>query len=277
MNYQKIYDEIIIKAQSQVRTKNADYYESHHIVPSSLGGQNTKDNLVLLTAREHFVCHWLLYKMTSGVDKNKMAHAWFSMSRISDGQKREKISSRKYEYAKQAHAKSVSERTKGVPYSKEIKRRRDESNVGQKISKSLKGKNKGKSYEEIYGSETAEKLKEKRRKSKIGYTHNEETRKKISESRMGQSSWNKGKTFSEETCKRISEARKGKSNNKLKYTVITPLNEHIDIDESVGLRKWLEDTYNEKICTSIKTSLKIGEPVQRGKWKGYSFYAESRK
>lgn len=328
MNYQKIYNEIITKAQSQVRTKDVDYYENHHIIPSSLGGKDTNNNIVLLTAREHFICHWLLYKMTSGVDKNKMAHAWYSMCRRSDGQKREKITSRKYEYARRSHAEAAKFFHKNRKLSeKELHRRKHNNprarrvifrdvcftcvrnaarhfNVqpsiirkveseelpyqylydldfrqkynGSRISKSLKGKNKGKTYEEMYGIETAEKLKEERRKARTGYKLREETRKKISESRMGKSSWNKGKTFSKETCKRISEARKGKSNNKLKYTVITPSNEHIDIDESVGLRKWLKDTYDEKICTSIKTSLKIGESVQRGKWKGYTFYAEPR-
>ena len=48
------------------------YTESHHIVPRSLGGSDEPDNLVNLTAREHFVCHWLLVKMTTGQDHHKM-------------------------------------------------------------------------------------------------------------------------------------------------------------------------------------------------------------
>lgn len=41
------------------------YIERHHVLPKSfkLGGEKDKKNLVLLTAREHFVCHWLLTKM----------------------------------------------------------------------------------------------------------------------------------------------------------------------------------------------------------------------
>lgn len=31
------------------------YSEKHHIIPKSLGGNNKKENLVSLTAREHFV------------------------------------------------------------------------------------------------------------------------------------------------------------------------------------------------------------------------------
>lgn len=46
------------------RTKDkSNYYESHHILPRSLGGGNEKSNLVLLTAREHFIAHKLLVKV----------------------------------------------------------------------------------------------------------------------------------------------------------------------------------------------------------------------
>ena len=46
------------------RTKDkSNYYESHHILPRSLGGCNEKSNLVLLTAREHFIAHKLLVKV----------------------------------------------------------------------------------------------------------------------------------------------------------------------------------------------------------------------
>lgn len=36
------------------------YSERHHIIPKCLGGTNDKDNLVRLTAEEHFVAHKLL-------------------------------------------------------------------------------------------------------------------------------------------------------------------------------------------------------------------------
>jgi hypothetical protein len=39
------------------------YTEKHHIIPKSLGGSNKKENLVNLTAREHFVCHRLLMRL----------------------------------------------------------------------------------------------------------------------------------------------------------------------------------------------------------------------
>ena len=61
MDYKKIYDSIIAKAKSENRKKNKGvYYELHHILPKCLKGGEEKENKVLLTAREHYVCHKLL-------------------------------------------------------------------------------------------------------------------------------------------------------------------------------------------------------------------------
>ena len=74
--YRRWYYEIIKHAQSLNRIKSkSTYYEQHHIIPKSANGTNSKDNLVLLTPREHFICHWLLIKFTSGNVKIKMMYA----------------------------------------------------------------------------------------------------------------------------------------------------------------------------------------------------------
>lgn len=46
---------------------NDAYVEIHHILPKSIFPEYSKDpdNLVKLTAREHFICHWLLTKIIS--------------------------------------------------------------------------------------------------------------------------------------------------------------------------------------------------------------------
>lgn len=36
--------------------------EKHHIMPRSFGGDNSKDNLIKLSTREHFIAHYLIYK-----------------------------------------------------------------------------------------------------------------------------------------------------------------------------------------------------------------------
>ena len=76
MNYVKHYAMLIEKARG--RPTPAGYLESHHVVPRSMGGDDSAGNLVSLTAREHFVAHWLLFL----IHRNRsMAVAWGRMSR----------------------------------------------------------------------------------------------------------------------------------------------------------------------------------------------------
>lgn len=65
MNHSKVYFDIIDRAKHRGldKTKYDNYHEIHHIIPKCMGGSNDKDNLVMLTAKEHFVCHLLLEKM----------------------------------------------------------------------------------------------------------------------------------------------------------------------------------------------------------------------
>lgn len=60
--YTKTYEAIIAKAR--LRHVQTGYTEKHHVIPKSLGGGNGY-NLVRLTVREHFICHWLLIRMIS--------------------------------------------------------------------------------------------------------------------------------------------------------------------------------------------------------------------
>lgn len=60
MNYQNIYESLIAKRQKNPAT---GYTERHHILPKSLGGSDDPSNLVVLTGREHWVAHLLLYKI----------------------------------------------------------------------------------------------------------------------------------------------------------------------------------------------------------------------
>lgn len=75
--YTRWYYSIIDRAKS--RPKNNGYVERHHIIPKSLGGSNNKENIVSLTAREHFLVHLLLVRMCNNQnDRAKMVHAaWF--------------------------------------------------------------------------------------------------------------------------------------------------------------------------------------------------------
>ena len=69
MNYQRIYNNLISYRQNNPAT---GYTEKHHIVMKSMGGSNDPSNLVVLTGREHWIAHLLLYKIHKN---NKTVHA----------------------------------------------------------------------------------------------------------------------------------------------------------------------------------------------------------
>ena len=92
--YTKWYNRIITVAQN--RTIDG-YVERHHIIPKSLGGNNSKNNIVRLTAREHFICHLLLIRMLSAPDVYKMVSAVWRMANNRKGGNKYKVTSRCYE------------------------------------------------------------------------------------------------------------------------------------------------------------------------------------
>lgn len=73
--YLKWYFSIIENAKNQSRTKKTKYFESHHIIPRSLGGDDLPNNRVLLTAREHYVVHMLLVRFVNKKFVYKMISA----------------------------------------------------------------------------------------------------------------------------------------------------------------------------------------------------------
>lgn len=92
--YTVVYFKIIDRARSEDRKKKqGTYYERHHILPRSAGGSNSKDNLVLLTAKEHLVCHFLLTRMFEGTFlQSKMKHALSCMANLNGYAQRRQIS-----------------------------------------------------------------------------------------------------------------------------------------------------------------------------------------
>lgn len=103
MNYEKLYYTICLKAKFEKRRKKqGTYYEEHHIVPESMGGLDTKDNMVLLTGREHILCHYLLIKfVTKEPYRSKLVHALDAMNhQEAPNQQRYKLKSKMYERVK---------------------------------------------------------------------------------------------------------------------------------------------------------------------------------
>lgn len=94
MQYKNVYDKIITRAKNRLLD---EYSEKHHIIPRCLGGSDNKENIVLLTYREHFLCHKLLCKMYPG--NLKLIYAISFMIYGSKTQKRI-INNKDFEYVK---------------------------------------------------------------------------------------------------------------------------------------------------------------------------------
>ena len=119
--YTKCYYSIIHRAKSRDLSVET-YTEKHHIIPRSLGGNNDPENLVKLTAREHFICHLLLPKMLTGVSKRNMTFAiWSMLNRDHSKQRsRHKVNSHTYQRLKSQIAKAISESNSGRKRTKEF-------------------------------------------------------------------------------------------------------------------------------------------------------------
>jgi len=106
------YVKLVIKVKKENRNKIKNLHHSHHILPRSFGGPNTKENLVLFTKREHFIAHWFLIKCTGGKGKAKMV---FGLDRLYNDKdnKNKRRCSRAYERNMIEKTKFLSERMRG--------------------------------------------------------------------------------------------------------------------------------------------------------------------
>ena len=213
--YTTIYYNIVNRAKSRILSPDV-YTEKHHIIPKSLGGDNSKDNLVSLTAKEHYICHMLLPKMTKGKNKSKMIKAaWMIATMGNKNQLRIKVSSRIYCKLKEEWIKECKNRGPLSEEHKQKLRKKRTEETKKKISLS-RGKD-GRRFGP-HSEETVIKLKEAR----ATQIFSEETRKKMSETKKGKkfneehkkkiAISNTGKKLSEETRRKISKTLKQRNN-----------------------------------------------------------------
>lgn len=123
----------IIKERGQFGLAKDIYKERHHIKPRCLGGSNKKDNLIDLTAKEHFEAHKLL--ALENPDNYKIVLAWQMMAFVKDSnqQRVHEITAEEYSILKHLLAKTLKNRptTLGHKLSDETK---------LKISNATKGR-----------------------------------------------------------------------------------------------------------------------------------------
>lgn len=195
----------------------------HHIVLRSWSRideeetDNTEENLVSLTAADHILAHFYIWKISKSPYRRSAASAWYFMSRnlIKFGIDENTIIclidkyNEEIKLCDKEFRKHISETNKGKHHSEETRKKLSEINKGnkyslghkvseehkKKISEANKGHNKGKKM--------SEEQKKKLSKAHKGKTNSEEARKKMSKS-------HKGLKFSEDRKKKMSEAKKGK-------------------------------------------------------------------
>lgn len=182
--YSSWYYNIINRAQS--RTLEG-YVERHHIIPKCLGGTNEQSNLVALTAKEHYICHRLLIRMTSDDAKKKMIKA-LSAFRASGRNKGRKLTSNQYEQIRLETADDVPW-NKGLKWSDEAR---------AKISAGRSGQIRKLSPESQ--ASLVKKLKER--------IITDEHRANLSKSLKGRPAPNKGKKHSPETIEKLKAAKR---------------------------------------------------------------------
>ena len=183
MDYQKIYNQLIQKRLTDSLSKKDCYCETHHIIPLSEGGSDTKDNKVNLSAREHYIAHLLLAKI---YDDFKMYSAITYMQTGRHKDRNFKYNNRLFGKMREEFGKKSSERMKG-------------RFVGEKSPM----------YGKHLSEETKRKLSEAKRGQQSwmkGKHHTAEAKAKISAVRKGK----KLKPLSDDHKKAISEGNKGR-------------------------------------------------------------------
>lgn len=203
--YSKWYFSLVNSRKYKQQDQNT-YVEKHHIIPKSLGGTDASENLVYLTAREHYIAHLLLIKITKGTDKSKMSFALKCMSNFQNEHHQRYVPPSKiYEIERKSFSEAISEHNTGHP--NYLKKHSEETK--EKIKKTQK-----KRFSEMSINEKQEWVKKSLTSPK---SWTEERKQKISKSTTGKKKTkteafyqSKEKTRKQRTARMIENAKKNK-------------------------------------------------------------------
>lgn len=171
VNYAAIYDGLMQAARSR---KPAGYVERHHVLPKCLGGNNRSENLVELTAREHYLAHMLLARMNPG--KPGLSYAVVMMGAVAG-----RTGSRSYERVRAVAVAHMSASKKGVPRPRHVIEAMVAGTRRHPRSEETKAKLSAVGMGRVVSAETRLRISE----ALVGRAHSEESRQKQSEARRG--------------------------------------------------------------------------------------------
>lgn len=157
------------------------YTEVHHIIPRCVGGSNDSDNLIRLTARQHFVAHWMLARAFGG----SASRAFFMMSNFG---KYGSVNSKTYAIGRKEYAEQVriqlTKKPNVAEFTPEHREKLRQAKLGKKLSP-----------EHI----------EKVRQTRIGKPLSDEWKANLSKAKSGVATRGSGWFQSEETKRKIAE------------------------------------------------------------------------
>lgn len=174
MNYEKIYDHLITRARNRLLE---GYTEKHHIIPRCMGGTDESDNIVSLTAEEHFLAHLLLVKIHPS-----NTSLWYAANMMGNR------NNKHYGWVKKRHAENARNLRQGKTY---------EEIMGEETAIKTRDKKRTQGLEN---------------NPMLGRTHTTEARKKMSDAWKNRdpdtfsSYGRKGKKHSEHTKQKMKDA-----------------------------------------------------------------------
>jgi len=209
MDYNKIHNQIIDRAISENRKRGRDcYYEQHHIKPKCMGGTNIKHNLVLLTAREHFIVHKILpiiypqYRKELHLALHRMA-----FSKTENMNRDYRIGAREFERIREEIGQAISGEFN--PFFNKT----HSDDTKKELSESAKKRFENPQNHPMFGKSPSQETKEKIRQKNKGRIVPQEQKEKMSKANKGkpksrqhvinQANAHRGKKRSEETKNKL--------------------------------------------------------------------------
>lgn len=198
VHYLNKYVSFIGRCLQKNQHTDAIYTEDHHICPRSMWPEysNFRDNewnRATLTARQHYIAHWMLARAFG----RGMWLAFLAMHKSSPGQGRTYLNSRLYE----SRRNEVRQGLTGDQHHRYGTKQSEETKA--KISASHKGKKCPWNKEKNGKREQIEKGAAKRR----GRKHSTDTIQKMSNAKKGKQNPNYGNPTSEETKRKIAASK----------------------------------------------------------------------